>query len=184
MKKLIKDTHLKSAKFSFILLSSLMLVGCFNSSSTVDEADDTNDTVIVDTNDSTDTNTSVDTNDTIIVDSNDTIESNETITYFDVHFPIDSVDYNALSVNDVNLSEGAMQLAAQCAQCHGTYGVAAADWPDLWGSGRKIARWMKDYQSIEDYIDNVMHLHALAYTDEEVQLIKEYYENVTYTGGL
>ena len=206
MNRVIKNIHLKNTKIFLVLFSSLMFGACTQSSSNIDESDDTNDTVIVDTEDSTDktdtgtvhtvdnTNTSdpvivdtddsTDTTDPVIIDTNDTVESNETITYFDINFPIDGVDYSKVSVDDRNMSSGARQLAAQCAQCHGTYGVAVADWPDLWGPGRSIGKWMQDYQSIEDYKDNVMHMHAVTYSTEEVQLMKEYYENVTYTGGL
>lgn len=99
-----------------------------------------------------------------------------------IHFDITGVDYSAVSVDESNMTAGARQLAAQCAQCHGTYGVAVADWPDLWGSGREIGKWMQEYQDAEQYIDNVMYLHAIAYTKEEVKLIKEYYEKVSYEG--
>jgi len=107
----------------------------------------------------------------------------KSVTYFDVHFPIDTVDYSAVSVDEENMSLGARQLAAQCAQCHGTYGVAVAEWPDLWGPNRRIGGWMKDYQD-PAYIDNIMYMHAVTYSTQEVKLMKEYYDKVTYTGGL
>ncbi len=110
--------------------------------------------------------------------SNEFVESDDSGIYFD----ISSVDYAAISVNENSLEPGARQLAAQCAQCHGTYGVAVRNWPDLWGSDRGITSAMQDYQS-ETYADNVMHMHALAYTPEEVELLKSYYPKVDYAAG-
>ena len=52
--------------------------------------------------------------------------------------------------------------------------------PDLWGGGRKIGKAMVDYQNEEVYRDNMMYVHALAYTPEEVNLLKSYYPKVTY----
>ncbi len=99
-----------------------------------------------------------------------------------IYFDISSVDYSNITVHDssLDLPAGARVLAAQCAQCHGTYGVAVRDWPDLWGDGRQISNWMTLYQDAETYGDNVMHLHALAYTPDEVDLLKSYYPKVTY----
>lgn len=110
------------------------------------------------------------------------VECDPSIPESGIHFDITGVDYSAVSVDESNMTAGAKQLAAQCAQCHGTYGIAVADWPDLWGSGREIGKWMQEYQDTEQYIDNVMYLHAIAYTEEEVKLIKEYYEKVSYEG--
>lgn len=106
-----------------------------------------------------------------------------------IYFPIDGVDYSAVIVNATansigetgSIAVGARLLASQCAQCHGTYGVAVRDWPDLWGSGRKISNWMRVYQEVDLYKDNMMHMHALAYTADEVTLLKSYYPKVSYT---
>lgn len=95
-------------------------------------------------------------------------------------FDISSVDYASISVDESNLQNGARQLAAQCAQCHGTYGAAVRDWPELWGNHRGITRSMVDYQD-HAFEYNVMHLHAMAYTEEEVDLLKSYYPKVTYS---
>ena len=115
------------------------------------------------------------------------VECNTSIPESGIHFDITGVDYNAITVNDSNLSAGAQQLAAQCAQCHGTYGVAVGEtvehWPSLWGSGRNIAGTMKDYNDT-DYAYSAMHVHStVSYTLDEIKLIQEYYEKVTYTGG-
>ncbi len=100
-----------------------------------------------------------------------------------IHFDISSVDYAAITVDESELAAGARLLSSQCAQCHGTYGVAVAEWPDLWGSGNQIGYWMKEYQDANTYSDNVMHLHALAYTDDEVNLLKSYFAKVDYAAG-
>ncbi len=105
-----------------------------------------------------------------------------------IYFSIDDVDYSAVivdasanSIGDVDsLAVGARLLASQCAQCHGSYGVAVRDWPDLWGSGRQISTWMTDYQDAA-YLDNMMYMHAIAYTSAEVDLLKSYYPKIAYT---
>jgi len=98
-----------------------------------------------------------------------------------IYFPIDSVDYSAITLDPGvdGLDAGARLLASQCAQCHGTYGVAVRDWPDLHGSGA-VGTAMTTYQDLS-YVDNMMHLHALAYTSDEVTLLKSYYSKVNYT---
>jgi len=63
-----------------------------------------------------------------------------------IYFDLTGVDYSAITVDDSLLPAGSRLLASQCAVCHGTYGVAVRDWPDLWGSGRRISGWMTDYQ--------------------------------------
>ncbi|BCN94193.1 hypothetical protein THMIRHAM_19780 [Thiomicrorhabdus immobilis] len=107
--------------------------------------------------------------------------SSEQISDSGIYFPIDSVDYSAVTLDPAatNLPAGARLLASQCAQCHGTYGVAVANWPDLYGSGA-VGTAMTDYQDLS-YVDNMMHLHALAYTEAEVDLLKSYYSKVNYT---
>ena len=98
-----------------------------------------------------------------------------------IYFPIDGVDYSAITLDPGadGVSAGARLLASQCAQCHGTYGVAVRDWPDLYGSGA-VGTAMTTYQDLS-YVDNMMHLHALAYTSAEVELLKSYYSKVNYT---
>jgi len=97
-------------------------------------------------------------------------------------FDIASVNYAGITVDEteVDLAPGARLLASQCAQCHGTYGVSVRDWPALWGEERRISKWMNDYQD-EEYESSSMHIHALAYTEDEVNLLKTYYPKVTYT---
>lgn len=98
-----------------------------------------------------------------------------------IYFPIDGVDYSAITLDPGadGVDAGARLLASQCAQCHGTYGVAVRDWPDLYGSGA-VGTAMTTYQDLS-YVDNMMHLHALAYTEDEVTLLKSYYSKVNYT---
>ncbi|MBF6058943.1 c-type cytochrome [Thiomicrorhabdus heinhorstiae] len=101
-----------------------------------------------------------------------------------IYFDISTVDYSAVTVDAsaADLAPGARLLASQCAECHGTYGVAVRDWPDLWGSGRQISNWMKLYQDL-NYEDNMMHVHALGYTEDEVNLLKTYYPKIEYSGA-
>ena len=99
-----------------------------------------------------------------------------------IYFDISGVDYSAVSVDESELVSGARLLASQCAQCHGTYGVAVVGWPDLWGSGRQISKWMGDYNDISEYGDSMMYLHSgITYTIDEINLIKTYYDGVLYT---
>lgn len=97
-----------------------------------------------------------------------------------IYFDISSVDYAAISVDESTLALGARQLAAQCAQCHGTYGVAVRNWPDLYDASG-LSNTMQEYQDADIYGASSMHLHALAYTADEVDLLKTYYSKVTYT---
>ena len=102
-----------------------------------------------------------------------------------INFDIASVNYAGITVDSsvADLLPGARLLAAQCAQCHGTYGVAVSDWPDLWGGGpedRQIGNAMVTYQDETLYSNNMMYLHALAYTPEEVDLLKSYYPKIVY----
>ena len=99
-----------------------------------------------------------------------------------IYFDISNVDYSAVSVDESSLAPGAKQVAAQCAQCHGTYGVAAAGWPSLWGGDRNITRAMTQYADPDLHGDSAMHIHSLiTYTLEDIDLINSYYNKVTYT---
>ncbi|WP_040727601.1 hypothetical protein [Thiomicrorhabdus sp. Kp2] len=103
-----------------------------------------------------------------------------------IYFDITSVNYAGITVDSAGvdaLPAGARLLASQCAQCHGTFGVAVRDWPDLWGGGRQISNWMNDYQDAGIYSDDMMHLHALAYTSAEVDLLKSYYPEISYVSN-
>ena len=109
-------------------------------------------------------------------------ESDEVVQTADsgIYFDISSVDYAAISVDESTLALGARQLAAQCAQCHGTYGVAVRNWPDLYDASG-LSNAMQEYQDADIYGGSSMHLHALAYTADEVNLLKTYYSKVSYT---
>ncbi|MEA1988228.1 MAG: hypothetical protein U9N57_03320 [Pseudomonadota bacterium] len=108
-------------------------------------------------------------------------ESDEVVdTDSGIYFDISSVDYAAISVDESTLALGARQLAAQCAQCHGTYGVAVRNWPDLHDASG-LSNTMLEYQDVDVYGGSSMHLHALAYTADEVNLLKTYYSKVSYT---
>ena len=72
--------------------------------------------------------------------------------------------------------ESGMRLAATCANCHGTNGLAAgaefaslAGWPK-----RDTVTAMQDFRSGKRTA-TVMHQLAKGYTDEEVSLIAEYF---------
>lgn len=148
----------KSSMILLGLLTTLMIGGC-SSKSTSDEPVEGNPPVVCDT----------------------------TIPESGIHFDITGVDYASVSVNESNISVDARQLAAQCAQCHGTFGIAVGEtvenWPSLWGTGRHIADKMKDYNDTA-YDYSAMHIHSsMTYTQEQIKLIQAYYENVTYTGG-
>ena len=123
--------------------------------------------------------------------SNAPVECNISMPESGIHFDITTVDYAAVSVVELDESNatlaGARQLAAQCTQCHGTYGVAVGgsveNWPSLWGKGRHIATTMKDYNDTA-YDYSAMHIHSsMSYTQDQIKLIQAYYENITYTGG-
>lgn len=130
---------------------------------------------------------------TKVVEDGDTpiVECNTSIPESGIHFDITGVEYTTVTVVDLDESNstlaGARQLAAQCAQCHGTYGVAVGEtvenWPSLWGTGRSIASTMKDYNDTA-YDYSAMHIHStMTYTQDQIKLIQAYYENITYTGG-
>lgn len=152
-----------TVKISMLILSTLafMLAGCDNKSNNIPE------------------------------DSGMSVECNTSILESGIHFDITEVDYTAVSVVDLDENNatwaGARQLAAQCAECHGTFGVAVGDtvenWPSLWVTGRHIAATMKDYNdTLYDY--SAMHIHSsMTYTQDQIKLIQAYYQNITYTGG-
>ena len=150
----------KSSKILLGVLVTLMVSGCSSKSSKSDVEDD---------------NLPV-------------VECNASIPESGIHFDITGVNYAEIRLDDSNASlSEARQLAAQCAQCHGTFGVALGDtvenWPSLWGKGRGIAKAMKDYNST-DYAYSAMHIHSsMTYSQEQIKLIQAYYENIAYTGG-
>ncbi len=68
----------------------------------------------------------------------------------------------------------ARNLAAQCANCHGTNGKSVAEVPSLAGVPANVT-----IQKMKDYRDGklpatIMHQLAKGYTDEQVALIADY----------
>jgi cytochrome subunit of sulfide dehydrogenase len=73
---------------------------------------------------------------------------------------------------DANL---ARNLAATCANCHGTNGIARGDMKPLAGqSAAKILAAVADYRS-GDQPATIMHQIAKGYTDAQMQLIAAYF---------
>lgn len=69
----------------------------------------------------------------------------------------------------------ARNLAAQCANCHGTNGKSVAEVPSLAGVAANVT-----IQKMKDYRDGklpatIMHQLAKGYTDEQVALIADYF---------
>ena len=73
---------------------------------------------------------------------------------------------------DVNL---ARNLAATCANCHGTNGQARGDMKPLAGvSADKIIAMLADYKSGAQPA-TIMHQIAKGYTDEQIKLVAAYF---------
>ena len=69
----------------------------------------------------------------------------------------------------------ARNLAAQCANCHGTNGKSVAEVPSLAGqSAATIVQKMKDYRDGK-LSASVMHQLAKGYSDEQVVLMADYF---------
>lgn len=69
----------------------------------------------------------------------------------------------------------ARNLAAQCANCHGTNGRSVADVPSLAGqSAAVLVNKMKDYKDGKQQA-TIMHQLSKGYTDEQIALIADYY---------
>jgi sulfide dehydrogenase cytochrome subunit len=69
----------------------------------------------------------------------------------------------------------ARNLAATCANCHGTNGAARGDMKPLAGvSAGKIVAMVSDFKSGAQPA-TVMHQIAKGYTDEQIQLIAAYF---------
>jgi cytochrome subunit of sulfide dehydrogenase len=69
----------------------------------------------------------------------------------------------------------ARNLAANCANCHGTNGKSVSDVPSLAGVSANVT-----IQKMKDYRDGklpatIMHQLAKGYTDEQVALIADYF---------
>ena len=80
----------------------------------------------------------------------------------------------ALHAQDRNLGRN---LAAQCANCHGTNGRSQGGMPALAGRGREdIIRIMNEFKSgaRTGPQSTIMHQLAKGYSDEQVALIADY----------
>jgi cytochrome subunit of sulfide dehydrogenase len=69
----------------------------------------------------------------------------------------------------------ARNLAANCANCHGTNGKSVAEVPSLAGAPANVT-----IQKMKDYRDGklpatIMHQLAKGYTDEQIALIADYF---------
>ena len=66
-------------------------------------------------------------------------------------------------------------LGAMCSTCHGTDGKGSKSIPSLAGlEAEELFETMKAYQSGEEE-GTIMDRHAKGYTDEELQLMAEYF---------
>lgn len=82
----------------------------------------------------------------------------------------------AFSLNSqaVEVSQGAM-LSNSCAACHGTDGKSPGAIPSIHGkSAAFISQALKDFRSGKRD-STVMGRHASGYSDEEIQLIADYF---------
>lgn len=66
-------------------------------------------------------------------------------------------------------------LASQCAQCHGTDGMAVGDIDKLAGEdvGEKVVEMKRKRKA------NIMHRQALGYTDEQIRLLADYFSDLS-----
>jgi cytochrome c553 len=79
---------------------------------------------------------------------------------------------SAAMAQDANL---ARNLAATCANCHGTNGNARGDMKPLAGvSAEKIAAAIADYKS-GNQPATIMHQIAKGYTDEQIKLVANWF---------
>ncbi len=69
----------------------------------------------------------------------------------------------------------ARNLAAQCANCHGTNGRSVGEVPSLAGqSAAVLVNKMKDYKDGKQQA-TIMHQLSKGYTDEQIALIADYF---------
>jgi cytochrome c553 len=74
-------------------------------------------------------------------------------------------------------------LAATCANCHGTDGISAGGIPGLAGlSKAKMLGLMNDYRSGAKPA-TIMHQLSKGYTDSQLELIADYFASRTPVGG-
>ena len=90
-------------------------------------------------------------------------------------FPIAALLLAAATTSQAaSISQGAM-LANSCAACHGTDGKSPGAIPSIHGKSTKfINRALTEFRSGERP-STVMGRHTRGYSDEEIQLIAEYF---------
>lgn len=80
----------------------------------------------------------------------------------------------SFSSQAAEISQGAM-LSNSCAACHGTDGKSPGAIPSIHGkSAEFISQSLKAFRSGER-VSTVMGRHAKGYSDEEIQLIADYF---------
>lgn len=72
-------------------------------------------------------------------------------------------------------------LASQCAQCHGTDGHSVTGIDSL--AGESASEIVEEMQEMKQEPENdIMHKQALGYSDQEIQLIAQYFAGLTGKG--
>ena len=81
------------------------------------------------------------------------------------------------SVTASNMDLPGRTLAANCFQCHGTNGVAG----ELKIAGESASEIISELNEMraKDPRSNIMNVHALAYTPDEIKLIADYFSKQT-----
>ncbi|NNJ91202.1 MAG: hypothetical protein HKP55_05975 [Gammaproteobacteria bacterium] len=72
-------------------------------------------------------------------------------------------------------------LASQCAQCHGTYGMAVGEMDGLNDESYKdLVEDLNDMRG-EDSLENIMDHQAMGYTQEQIERIARFYDSLKVT---
>ncbi|MGD8783487.1 MAG: c-type cytochrome [Thioalkalispiraceae bacterium] len=80
----------------------------------------------------------------------------------------------SVNIHAAEVSQGAM-LSNSCAACHGTDGKSPGAIPSIHGkSATFISQALTEFRSGERH-STVMGRHATGYSDEEIQLIADYF---------
>lgn len=75
-------------------------------------------------------------------------------------------------------------LASQCFQCHGTNGNPTAGWERLAGkSAGSIYEELVEMRGKADNEHGLMRVHAMGYTDNQLNLIAQYFASQSRTGS-
>lgn len=86
------------------------------------------------------------------------------------------------SLNNVaentSLPVQARLLAAQCAQCHGTFGLSVTQIDSIQNEADELLEEMAEYRTKTTHI---MYPHALAYTDQELTWMSQYFLGLSGT---